>query len=427
MEPFHIIASPRRSGLTLIEMLVAATASLILFGSVMAIFSLLGTAVNDSRALTELEGQLCMLATQVSRDLVNATATRGVNGLAVLPPSGSADGYFEIVEGPMGDLYDGALNSRANGYGKDSVVGDVDDALLFTCRTNGDPYRGRFGSLVIGEPEAEIAYFCGDPVNIDPSAPGYNPTIPATYTLYRRQVILSRSAINNSDFVEQQGEAALWSEFGDWNSFYSRYDLSVRYQPAIAGVSPAYVVLNTMNDLQKRNARLGHHDHTNHLVDIDLPLLDAGPGYQDRLMTASHVADSVIAKGVLAFDVKILDQQGRRVISNEGLPLVPSDKDYWNYDASVRGGIEDVYVDLHYNRFGARLGGDLASSTFSGASTCLSGGSGVGRDTFDTWSTEHAPDPPPYNVDGLAGIQVTIRLIDTRSKQIIQRTITHGF
>lgn len=400
-----------RAGLTLVEMLVATTASLILFGAVMAIFNVLGTAVNNSRSLSELEGELCVLTTQLVRDLTNATATRGVDGLAVNPPSGSAAGYFEIVEGPMGDLYDDGLAPRWPGvsYGKDNIVGDVDDALMFTCRSKGEPYRGNFDGNTIEEPEAEVAYFCGDPVSN-----GGN--LPTTYTLYRRQVLVSSTAIGNGDFDQLLGTAASWTDFSSWDDFYQKYDLSVRFQSG----SPDYLVLNSLNELQRRGARLGH--STSVAQDVNLPILDPGAAPW-QLMTPSTTADSIISRNVLSFDVRVLDPQARSVQSSSLLPLLPSDEGYWAYPAASRSSVQPLYVDLGYSRFNIS-GGDPVTSVFNGNSSCLNFG---GRNTFDTWSTEDSPPSPPYSVDGLAGIQVTIRLFDTRSQQIVQRTITRGF
>ena len=205
---YESIPASRRYGLTLVEMLAATAASLILFGAVMAIFNVLGTAVNDSRSATELESQLCLISTQLAEDLSNATATRGVNGLAVMPPTGSASGYLEIVEGPMSDLYDAGLTARfpPNTLDKDNVVGDVDDAIMFTCRSVGEPYRGYSNGATLEEAEAEVAYFCGDKVD-------NGDTLPSTYTLYRRQVLVSSKVAGSLSFS------------GFWDDFYADYDL----------------------------------------------------------------------------------------------------------------------------------------------------------------------------------------------------------
>lgn len=436
------------AGLTLVEMLVATAASLILFGAVMAIFNVLGTAVNNSRSMSEMEGQLCVLANQLSRDLANTTAKRGVNGLEVMPPTGSADGYFEIVEGPMSDLYDASLTPRFPSNDKDDVVGDVDDALIFTCRSAGEPYRGNFDGIVLEEPEAEVAYFCGNPVNNDEDAPTFNKTLPTTYTLYRRQVLVSSTAVGNAPFntepvaVDAEGDpvyeprTAGWEDVagqaggGYWDNVYREYDLSVRFQnahtDADGNVFGPFLVLNTMNDLQRRSARIGHRMAV--ASNVELPLLDVSSSAGNpnprvdsgwQIMPDNVAVDCIIAKNVLAFDVRVLDSQARPATSNLGLQLVPSDQDYW---AGSRGNVEPLHVDLGYNRLNIG-GGDSANSTFSANSTVLSSGS---RNTFDTWSIENS-DTPPYEVDGLAGIQVTIRLIDPRSKRIVQRTITHSF
>jgi prepilin-type N-terminal cleavage/methylation domain-containing protein len=99
--PYH----PRR-GLTLVEMLVAMTASLILFGAVVTVFQILGDAVSRSRRTGRLDSDMCSLRLQLQQDLAGVTANKDTNGLLCEVDSGSVTGYFEFIEGPNNDLID---------------------------------------------------------------------------------------------------------------------------------------------------------------------------------------------------------------------------------------------------------------------------------------------------------------------------------
>ena len=81
-----------RRGMTLVEMLVATAATLVLMGAIAQIFAVFGTAVSDSRSVIELDGRLRAAAWRLRGDLDGATAS-------MLPPlrPDANEGYFEVI------------------------------------------------------------------------------------------------------------------------------------------------------------------------------------------------------------------------------------------------------------------------------------------------------------------------------------------
>ena len=69
-------ATPRscRHGLTLVEMLVATTMTLIIMGVVAQLFGMLGTGISGSRATLTMNGRMRGIAQQLRLDLAGITA-----------------------------------------------------------------------------------------------------------------------------------------------------------------------------------------------------------------------------------------------------------------------------------------------------------------------------------------------------------------
>ncbi len=162
----------RRSGFTLVEILIATAISLIMLGAVVAVFASVMQSINQARAVLETSDRLRSAAELLRADL------KGVTVIPV-PPRDPAnnEGYFEYTEGPIGQNgqirpFPGAhplavvnlddLDAAGNPY-QDSTVGDNDDILMFTTRSTGRPFVGR--CLVNGQPTtiesdvAEVAWF----------------------------------------------------------------------------------------------------------------------------------------------------------------------------------------------------------------------------------------------------------------------------
>ena len=122
-----------RPGMTLIEMLVATAATLMLMGAIAQVFSVFGSAVSNSRSMIELDGRIRTVSWRLREDLAGATA-RTVPPLE--PQAG--EGYFEAIEGPARDS-DAA-------HGTTALAADIDDVLLFTTRSLTTPFTGKAGN-----------------------------------------------------------------------------------------------------------------------------------------------------------------------------------------------------------------------------------------------------------------------------------------
>ncbi|MDB4475495.1 prepilin-type N-terminal cleavage/methylation domain-containing protein [Pirellulales bacterium] len=181
-----------RSGMTLIEMLIATAVSLILMAAVAQVFAAFSGAMSNGRSILETDSRLRNVARRLRDDLNGATTQ-------MLPPRtpDQGEGYFEIIEGPINDLFpstsedrdaDGVLDGRedANNNGvintgedtnptngvldpsEDSdssgglnvptlnptLQGDTDDVLLFTTHSKTTSFVGRMppnGRIDLGE------------------------------------------------------------------------------------------------------------------------------------------------------------------------------------------------------------------------------------------------------------------------------------
>ena len=270
--------SKSRLGFTLIEVMVAATLSLVLIGLVVQIFSTVGTTASETRAIVQMTDRLRTARVIMQQDLSNVTAE-------MLPPlkTDRAAGYFEYVEGPDGPIFPGLGASpvpvafdmnqtTASGTAvQDSTVGDPDDVLMFTAQApTGTSFNGRTrakGLVVDGNgwvwpmpvdamttsSNAEICYFLrGD-------------------TLYRRVLLVSPTSQTFDPTIY------LWSQYPQfigqpslpqptWDiGFYDKFDLSVHQSggsfditSSSGGTAPPMLVTNALSDLTRRENRYGH-------------------------------------------------------------------------------------------------------------------------------------------------------------------------
>ncbi len=215
------------SGYTLVEILVATTLSLMLLGAVVRMFGDVSQSIGDSRSMLESADRLRLVQIRLQQDLAGVTVTMS-------PPRKpeNNEGYFEYIEGPVGTTLNTtgtamtapsavAVNSD-NGYVADTSVGDVDDILMFTTRSTGQPFVGRYPPGVNRTTQsdvAEVAWFVRG------------------RTLYRRVLLVSPA-------------------LGPWATsaapeFYATNDISVSIQNG-------QLVANTLGDLTKRENRFAH-------------------------------------------------------------------------------------------------------------------------------------------------------------------------
>jgi len=467
---------PRRAGLTLLEMLVALTATLVLMAAVAQMFSVFGAAISGSRAILDLDAQMRTAAWRLRSDLAGATARP-------LPPlaADSGEGYFEIIEGPATDRTAAAADTTV-------AAGDCDDVLLFTARSTETPFIGRaptnssnaaFLEDSFESTLAEIGWFARETLPA---------TTPATFTLYRKQLLVM-GYVGTDPFPPSEnnsrslGAAPLstnpsrpWSTFYNWPC-----DVSVRRE-----ANRLYP--NALADLTRREFRFMHNlpgtvsaaafpyafvVHQTASSNADREVL---PPALDGLIfdsTSPRWGEDVILTNVLAFDVRVFDPAAPVGASPSGeTAIVPGDSP--PPTAAVGSG---CYVDLG-NGVGTNGLLAVASGTvfprFAGFGQPKSGlvGGATGRRTFDTWSTHYEAngidedgvygadqgtngldddddgmaDEQPYSATGsadftdteevetmppypfpLRGIEVRIRCYEPSSRQVRQVTVRHTF
>ena len=429
MMPRNLRPLPARLGMTLVEMLVATAATLMLMGAIAQVFSVFGSAVTNSRSMIEQDTRLRSVAWRLRTDLGGATART----LPPLEPS-AGDGYLEIIEGNRRDGYDATGTALVAG----DLVGDIDDVLLLTTRNSDTAFLGKAGTAMIESPAAEVVWFLR-------ATPGTsNPT---TYTLFRRQLLV----VGYAGFVPfiTNNTAAFSTWASRWNTFYDNYDISVRREGAL-------LVPNTLADLTRRESRFMHNPNgitngTGYPYSFDASI----PGLFFDAATSARAGEDVVLTNVIAFDVRVFDPAAAVSVSGDAA-AVPGDTGFSSGAASARG----CYVDLGNGTTGV-------TSHFSGSAQGnyrLQSMGLAGSTTWDTWSThydangvdedgvggidqgsnglddaigshpqngqidepEEQETSPPYAFP-LRGLEIRIRVYEPSSQQVRQVTVRHTF
>ena len=444
-----------RSGMTLIEMLIATTITLIIMAAVAEVFGLFGAGVSDSRSVIEMTDQMRAVAYRLRQDLAGATApTR-----PPLAPE-QEQGYFEYIEGPGTDA-NAAGGGLLDASDTTALTADCDDVLLFTTRSTGVPFVGRFTSGAAGSqtistiesPVAEVGWFCR---RASTQVPG-GPTL---YTLYRRQLLVLGYAGADPFFVN--GNMLDWAAaFGSsWPNFYEQYDVSARLKPT--GASPV-VVPNTLGELTKPENRFLHLINNGSFSSFDTADLSGG-----QVLTGSRLAEDVLLTNILSFDVRVFDPHAPVQVRASGVDAVlPGDPGFVLTAATAtRGG----YVDLGWNaaNFPTAPPDSAAFPPAIGTSIFQTGGVCVSRPpanmtlpalTYDTWSNHFESDGIDNDGDGdsdegtngfdddgdgtideidesetsapypvaLRGLEIRLRCYEPSSRQIRQVTVRHTF
>ena len=418
-----------RSGMTLVEMLVATAATLMLMGAIAQVFSVFGSAVTNSRSMIEQDARLRSVAWRLRTDLAGATAR-------TLPPVDptAGEGYVEIIEGARRDGFDASGTTLAAG----DVVGDIDDIVLFTTSNSDTPFLGKAGSAMIESPSAEVAWFLR-------ATPGTSN--PATYTLFRRQLLIVGYAGFGPFVTNNTAAFSNWSS--QWNTFYDSYDISVRREGAS-------LVPNTLADLTRRESRFLHNP-TGLTNGSGYPYVfdTSSPGLFFDAATSTRRGEDVVLTNVIAFDIRVFDPTAPASVSGDAA-AVPGDAGFSSSGIDARGG----YVDLGNNTAG------VASrfSTAGQGNYRLQAVGLAGSTIWDTWSSHYEANgvdedglagadqgsnglddtvgsypqngqvdepgeqetSPPYPFP-LRGLEVRLRVYEPSSRQIRQMTVRHTF
>lgn len=415
-----------RPGMTLVEMLVATTCTLILMGLVGQLFGVFGNAVSGSREVMKLDAEMRSVAWRLRQDLKGVTAP-------TLPPLDPADGqgYFEYIDGPMRDFGLAAGQPPGGSADLTRLFGDCDDVLLFTTRSSEAPFVGKFGSGSVESDTAEVAWFLRE-------AGG-------TYSLYRKQLLVVGEV--GSGFFSQYGNQLPWNsvyplisvddlngsgqiDLGEadigppgvnspWPDFYMQYDLSAHVTvsgnlPWNAGATYIFHP-NTLGKLTARENRFLHRYSLGGRVVSDVEeqpqlfpflfpagdhlLASAPPGL---IYAGTRTGEDVVLTNVIGFDVRAFDPDARVRQDATGNALLPGDPGYLvSLREAPKDALGDIsakgaYVDLRYDdRLIATPNNQLAVQDRPVPNVPHAiGGHGASGFTVTTYSV---PDPPFIN------------------------------
>lgn len=415
-----------RTGMTLVEMLVALAATLLLMAAVAQVFGAFGSAVTNSRSLLEADARMRAVAWKLRSDLAGSTCR-------MIPPTrhDSGEGYLEIIEGPAreSDAVAGAPLGPA----------DHDDVLLLTTRSNEVQFIGRAPTnMSTPTPDdltdifestlAEVGWFTR-------ATPGT--ASPVTYTLYRRQMLLLGYAGTQPFHSNPGGDNSIpWAEYGSWREYFNApLDVSSRLE---ANSFESRLFPNTLTDLSRRETRFMHcvsgnvsattfpfrfvrHQDISG-VPLQLPAAlggltfdpvagidddrDPAPSTDESGERGPRTGEDVVLTNVLAFDVRVFDPAVPVVPSPSGnTALVPGDPGYTAPANAVGTG---AYVDLGHGvttnpltvargvfpHFGGN--GDPRSKLDSASESAAGYGN---RRTYDTWTTHYEANGKDEDLD----------------------------
>jgi hypothetical protein len=300
-----------RRGLTLVEVLIATTITILMLAALAEGFKRVSDSIADNRAALEVSNRLRGVSLRLKEDLENVT-------VPLTPPldAMSGQGYFEYFEGPMCDYtmaerFGDKTSSDPTTFAPATRYGDFDDVLMLTSRATNTWFTGkvpRFVRLVargitptfpddlapevIASQYAEIIWFArphDDPAL--PNAPGspvaYDNDLdgaPQLVKLHRR-VLLIRPDLNTPQTINSATVSALpsYTGAGNWmrpvkNALvgmhlpHQQCDLSLRRVVDSSGTLD-YVAANSLDDLASRQNRFAHVVQTVQSGVTSMPLL----------------------------------------------------------------------------------------------------------------------------------------------------------
>ncbi len=153
--------TPRqRLGFTVLEVLIALTASLLMMLALTRAFKMIGDKISLSQSELELSGTLRNITFAMRDELDRMTAE-----MVAPQPRDAASGYFTYYEGPWTDGTTQLINNVGPqaGYLPTSRYGDLDDYVAFTARAKADaPFVGLIPRGVLEAHRFEAASIGGE-------------------------------------------------------------------------------------------------------------------------------------------------------------------------------------------------------------------------------------------------------------------------
>jgi hypothetical protein len=334
---FHVLQK-QRAGLSLIEVLIGLTVTLIVLGAMAGAFRFASQEMAKGRASLEMTNRLRTIENLFRDDLRRLTVE--LKPYHRLP--GSPQGYAEIIDGGAIDarnIADDGTTADRNESVANLLVGDIDDIFGGTIRSDGRPFRGRLQVLptvtaTIEESHlAEVVWFTTFS-DIDGDG-DIEPDEGDRIRLFRRQLIVKPSLGNLGANLTIAGV----------NQFVQNNDVSVLVQPDPDNAGRFRVVANSLEGLARRGNRFAHNQTAYPQTStMNLVWLRSDDQYEDENAVtrtfphrrASDQSDLLISD-VAAFDI--------RVFAPDAVSLV-------KWDTAVPQGVRTI-VDM-------ALPGDLA-------------------------------------------------------------------
>ena len=363
-----------RRALTLVEVLIALSITLLILLSMTQAFTVASREIGIGR-------NRLLVAERVrdAADLVRADLER--LSLNVRPTYSSAEGkgYLEIVDRPFRDMT--FLDSPSN------LLGDIDDILMFTAVSPDRPFKGRFDGRIIESTEAEIIYFTR---HVDSNGNGvidYGDQI----RLYRRVLLIRpdltpsvsgalasnnvvyRSVFRFNEFVNNNGLDPALLNHTPYAKFLQFNDVSLcrDFENPLIVFTPepptpvpppmSRYRCNSLGTLSHHKNRTAHFGTTGvvsggrlEIAGFPHPVLanytpvqrEENTVLDDLILFGTMAGSDVVLENVVGFDVKVFDPTVP-VFRYAGLPMMPHDN---GYAAMVAGGaVPDgfgCYVDL---------------------------------------------------------------------------------
>ena len=417
-----------RRGLTLIEIMIALTMTLIVLGAMMQAFQYASGQMQMGRATMELANRLRSAEELLRSDLSNLTVEpRPYTGTT------NPNGYLEIIDGTMRD--------KTNAAGLNSYLGDVDDVIAMTVRSDGQFFRGRHipdnttSSKVIESSIAEVLWYT---TFVDRNS---DQLIELTESVkVHRRIMLIRP------------------DLGPWENLTSAQVTTLMQNNDIScrivfdqAANEFNVYANSLSDLAVRRNRFCHqwynYDDSNPSIDINWP------NFFDRSLVSTFKpveGNDIVLTDVASFDVRVYSPDVSLSL-DAAIPLAPADPGFPATATQISAG---DFVDLVWN---APV--DFRGSRFNLAPQVWRNAYPLAEAFYDTWTPVYesdgfdqdndtvidegtngldnggplAPDDdseretrPPYPYP-IRGVKVDLRLIEKTTNQVYQSSVVHSY
>ena len=313
----------QRAGLSLIEVLVGLTVTLIVLVAMMQAFKFASTEMQKGRASLELTNRLRTVEDLLRKDLSQLTVElKPYHNLSESPK-----GYVEIADGPRTDINfqpDNAATTVDERY-TNLLAGDYDDVFSGTIKSNGRPFRGRGSIGIIEEsPFAEVVWFTTFPDTqssfLAVNGPDFfvdEPIVPDQMRLFRRQLII-KPGLGILSPVTGAG-VPVGITINAANQLLQNTDVSARVEaiPGNTTASNLFVTANSLEDLTLRHNRFAHQLGAGlavlpHNSTLNNALLRSDPQYGLQAVGAfthrrAGNQEDLMLTGVMSFDVRVFD------------------------------------------------------------------------------------------------------------------------